>query len=164
METIAPIETDHVAPSDRSILTYELLGGARFFNRPVRNALDAHDVIESGITSQALVHLIGQVGALSKGDTLNKAIGISLRTFQRKKKTVKLHNRLSVEQSSRTWRFAEILAQATEILGDQETAEQWMLNPAMALDGRRPIDLLSTAAGGEAVQDHLTRMDYGVYT
>ena len=61
------------------------------------------------------------------------------------------------------WRFAEILAQATNALGSQEEAERWMMEPAMGLDNRRPIDLLSTAAGAEAVEDHLTRMEYGVY-
>ncbi|MDE4063639.1 antitoxin Xre/MbcA/ParS toxin-binding domain-containing protein [Phaeobacter gallaeciensis] len=34
----------------------------------------------------------------------------------------------------------------------------------MGLDNRRPIDLLATAAGAEAVADYLTRMEYGVYT
>ena len=29
---------------------------------------------------------------------------------------------------------------------------------------RKPIDLLSTPAGVESVEDHLTRLEYGVYT
>ena len=37
-------------------------------------------------------------------------------------------------------------------------------NPvAIGLDNRRPIDLLSSAAGAEAVENALTRMEYGVY-
>ena len=42
-------------------------------------------------------------------------------------------------------------------------AEQWLVTPALGLDGRKPIDLMSTRAGGEMVKAHLTRMDYGVY-
>ena len=38
-----------------------------------------------------------------------------------------------------------------------------MLAPAIGLDNRRPIDLLSSAAGAEAVENALTRMEYGVY-
>lgn len=34
----------------------------------------------------------------------------------------------------------------------------------MALDQRKPIDLLSTPAGVESVEDHLTRLEYGIYT
>ena len=33
----------------------------------------------------------------------------------------------------------------------------------MALDGHKPIDLLSTPAGVETIEDHLTRLEYGVY-
>ena len=87
---------------------------------------------------------------------------MSLRTLQRKKAD-KGKDRLSPEQSSRAWRFAELLAQATDVLGDQDAAEAWMLAPAIGLDNRRPIDLLSSAAGAEAVENALTRMEYGVY-
>lgn len=161
-EDTVTASTDGVVVDD-AVRAFELLGGRRVIKQSVRNALDAHDVIVRGIPTQALVHLVDNVCVLSSGDTLNKAIGISLRTFQRKKKTEKGKDRLSSEQSSRAWRFAEILAQATNVLGDQATAEAWMLAPAVALNNRRPIDLLSSAAGAEAVADHLTRMEYGVY-
>ena len=36
--------------------------------------------------------------------------------------------------------------------------------PAVALDQRRPIELLSTAVGAELVEQLLTRIEYGVYT
>ncbi len=34
----------------------------------------------------------------------------------------------------------------------------------MALEQRKPIDMLSTPAGFELVEEHLTRVEYGVYT
>ena len=58
----------------------------------------------------------------------------------------------------------EIITRATDILGCRDEAIVWMTRPAMALDQRRPIDLLETAAGVKLVKDHLTRMGYGVYT
>jgi putative toxin-antitoxin system antitoxin component (TIGR02293 family) len=39
-----------------------------------------------------------------------------------------------------------------------------MDQPAMALNQYRPIDLLRTPVGVEAVEDVLRRMEYGVYT
>jgi putative toxin-antitoxin system antitoxin component (TIGR02293 family) len=72
--------------------------------------------------------------------------------------------RLSPEQSSRAWKFAEILGRAVALFGSQADAENWLERPAMALEQRRPIDLLSTPAGVESVEDHLTRLEYGVYT
>jgi putative toxin-antitoxin system antitoxin component (TIGR02293 family) len=93
--------------------------------------------------------------------SLEKAVGISLRTYQRKRDA--LDKPLSPEQSGRTWKFAEILARATAIFGSQAEAEQWLERPAIGLEQRRPIDLLSTPAGVETVEDHLTRLEYGVY-
>jgi len=49
------------------------------------------------------------------------------------------------------------------VLGSQEAAERWLSTPAMALDRRRPIDLLQSSEGTELVKTLLTRMDYGVY-
>ena len=131
--------------------------------RPVCTALDAHDLIVEGIPSKSLLHLVEGVRFLSAGDALNKAIGISIRTLQRRKSDAP-DKALSTEQSSRAWRFAEIIAKATDIMGSQEAAEIWILEPAIGLDNRRPIDLLASSAGAEAVEDYLTRLEYGVYT
>ena len=57
----------------------------------------------------------------------------------------------------------EVADMATRVLGTLELAEYWLAQPALALDGKRPIDLLSTAAGIQAVKDLLTRMEFGVY-
>jgi putative toxin-antitoxin system antitoxin component (TIGR02293 family) len=86
---------------------------------------------------------------------------MSLRTFQRYKDMP--DKVMSHEQSGRTWKFAEILAKATTVFGSQERAEQWLERPATGLNRRRPIDLLSTPAGVELVEDFLERLEYGVY-
>jgi putative toxin-antitoxin system antitoxin component (TIGR02293 family) len=70
---------------------------------------------------------------------------------------------LSLEQSGRTWKFAEILARATAVFGSQQEAEQWLERPAIGLDQRRPLDLLATQAGVRLVEDFLQRLEYGVY-
>jgi putative toxin-antitoxin system antitoxin component (TIGR02293 family) len=63
-----------------------------------------------------------------------------------------------------TGKFAEILARATTLFGSQAAAEQWLEQPATGLDQRRPIDLVTTPAGLELVEDFLGRIEYGVYT
>ncbi len=146
-----------------AIRAYRLLGGGKIMKRDVRSALDAHDLIVQGIPSKSLFHLVDGVQVLSTGDVLTKAIGISIRTLQRRRSEVK-QKLLSPEQSSRAWRFAEIIAKATEVLGTQAAAEAWLLEPAIGLDNRRPIDLLTSTAGAEAVDDYLTRIEYGVYS
>jgi putative toxin-antitoxin system antitoxin component (TIGR02293 family) len=130
----------------------------------VRNRLEAHDLIESGLPGHALKYLVDTIALLraAQADGMEKAVGISLRTYQRRRDA--LDRKLSPEQSGRTWKFAEILGRATTLFGSQAAAEEWLERPAMALDQRRPIDLLSTPAGLESVEEHLTRLEYGVST
>lgn len=139
----------------------KLLGGSRVLSRQITSPLDAHELLLHGLPTSALNHLIAHLAVLRKGDSLEKAVGMSVRTFQRRKDAPS--KPLSQEQSGRTWKFAEILAKAADVFGSQEEAEQWLERPAIGLDHRRPIDLLSTPAGIELVEDHLERLAYGVY-
>jgi putative toxin-antitoxin system antitoxin component (TIGR02293 family) len=138
-----------------------LLGGSRVLRHRVRHALDVHEVLSQGLPGAALTHLIDHVGLLHDHEALERAVGMSVRTFQRFKVAPK--RPLSREQSGRMWKFAEILAQATAVLGSQDEAEQWLERPATGLDQRRPIDLLATPAGVKLVEDFLERLEYGVY-
>lgn len=144
--------------------TVRLLGGRRTLRRPVHSRLEAHDLLRQGLPGHALKHLVDDVAILRAphGGSLEKAVGISLRTYQRRRDT--LDRRLSPEQSGRAWKFAEILGRVIALFGSQEEAEAWLERPAMALDQRKPIDLLSTPAGVATVEQHLTRIERGVYT
>lgn len=61
------------------------------------------------------------------------------------------------------WALAEILAQAQELTGSREGAEQWLNQPAMALDWRRPIDLMDSPEGAERAKTLLNQLAHGVY-
>jgi putative toxin-antitoxin system antitoxin component (TIGR02293 family) len=139
----------------------DLLGGTALLKRKVRSRLDVHEVLERGIPSSAFNFLLSRVKVLEPA-AVRKAVGLSVRTVQRRNQTPQ--KPLSPEQSGRAWKFAELLAQATEVLGSQEAAEQWLNTPAMALDQRRPIELLSTAVGADMVERLLSRIEYCVYT
>ena len=140
----------------------DLLGGVRVLHRRMRSPLDAHDVLAGGLPGAALTHLVERLTLLRKPESLEKAVGMSVRTFQRRREGST--KPLSHEQSARTWKFAEVLTKATEVFGSQQEAERWMEQPAMALERRRPIDLMTTPAGVEIVEDFLQRLEYGVYT
>ncbi|WP_245615434.1 antitoxin Xre/MbcA/ParS toxin-binding domain-containing protein [Muricoccus aerilatus] len=73
--------------------------------------------------------------------------------------------RAGVRQLVQLERLAgDVLTQAAEVFGSRETAADWLMRPAMALDRQRPVDLLGTAAGKEQVELLLIRLQYGVYT
>jgi putative toxin-antitoxin system antitoxin component (TIGR02293 family) len=144
--------------------TVALLGGRRTLHRLVRSRLEAHDLLQQGLPGHALAHLVNYVAILRAPyhGSLEKAVGISLRTFQRRKDAP--DKPLSPEQSGRAWKFAEILGRAVELFGSQADAEEWLQRPAIALGQRKPIDLLSTPAGVQSLEEHLTRIEHGVYT
>jgi putative toxin-antitoxin system antitoxin component (TIGR02293 family) len=153
------LSTDYDREVDRTV---KVLGGKHTLRQSVRNRLEAHDLLEQGLPGSVLTYLVGSLLHLTASQNLEKAVGISLRTYQRRKEAA--DKRLSPLQSGRTWKFAEIFGKAIELFGSQEAAEQWLERPAMGLEQRRPIDLLSTPAGVETVEDHLARLEYGVYT
>jgi putative toxin-antitoxin system antitoxin component (TIGR02293 family) len=152
---------DGPAPSEPASDAAGLLGGVALLKKRIRTQLDAHAVVERGIPSSAVNHLIAQVKVLDPA-AVRKAVGLSVRTVQRRSQTPQ--KPLSPEQSGRAWKFAELLATATEVFGNQQAAEEWLAAPAVALDQHRPIELLSTAVGAELVEQLLTRIEYGVYT
>jgi len=139
-----------------------LLGVVRILRRSPKGPLAAHELIERGLPASAVISLLAKLQSMQRNPLL-KALGMSERTVQRHKKEAPAKP-LSPDQSGRTWKFAEILAKATEVFGSQERAEKWLEQPAIGLEQRRPIDLLTTPAGTEIVETFLGRLEHGVYT
>lgn len=138
-----------------------LLGAPQTIRKVPRSAIEAHEMLLKGMPARALTYLVENLAIIDWDDAFAKAVGMSERTFQRH--TAGAAKALSPEQSGRTWKFAEILAQASAVFGSKKEAEQWLEQPAAGLDGRRPIDLLATPTGVELVEDFLVRLEYGVY-
>ena len=151
------------APFEASDVSHvaALLGGRRVLKLTLSGQLDAHEMLLAGLPGEALTYLERNLKFLDAA-AFEKAIGMSVRTVQRRKADPS--QALNTEQSNRTWKFAEILAKASEIFGGQGPAEQWLERRAIGLDGRRPIDLLATQAGVDLVETLLGRIEYGVYT
>ncbi len=141
----------------------DLLGGRKTFDHPFSTALEAHDNIEQGFPSRSLLVFLDNFPTLGRAETIDKVVGVGLRTFQRHKKGGSAE-RLTREQSGKLYKTAEIVAKAVDVFGSNEAAERFLEEPVMALNRKRPIDLISTTAGAELVERHLARIDFGVYT
>jgi putative toxin-antitoxin system antitoxin component (TIGR02293 family) len=126
-----------------------------------KGPLDVHALIEQGLASSVLMNLLARFHRLPRSKLL-KAVGMSERTVQRHKKPSS--RPLSPDQSGRVWKLARIYAKATEVFGSQERAEQWLDEPAIGLNRKHPIELLTTIAGAELVEKFLGRLEHGVYT
>jgi putative toxin-antitoxin system antitoxin component (TIGR02293 family) len=147
--------------SERLRLIADLLGGPKVVGKYPADPLAAHEMLQRGLPNVVINHLFESMTTLAPA-AVEGALGMSLRTRQRREKHPT--ELLSQEQSGRTWKFAEILTRATPLFGSQAAAEQWLEQPAIGLNQRRPIDLMTTPAGLELVEDYLGRIEYGVYT
>ncbi|MBS3911621.1 MAG: DUF2384 domain-containing protein [Hydrogenophaga sp.] len=119
--------------------------------------IEQHKLVNHGVSTSVLADLVKSYAALNEAEILS-AVGISSRTIQRRKDAV-----LSSEHSGAALDLIEVTQRAMDVLGSRQIAEEWLHRPALAFDGRKPIELLSTRQGADLVKDHLTRMDYGVY-
>lgn len=106
---------------------------------------------------------VGALRAVADGKvvTLSDLAGVvaARRTLDRR---VAENGRLTLEESDRLARFAEILELTTHVIGDRQRAMVWLRTPKQRLEGVRPLDLMRTYAGGEAVVDLLNQARYGM--
>lgn len=114
-----------------------------------------------GFSLGSVVDLVESVDAFKRNNVLSKIVGLSDRTLARRMKNK--DESLSQEQSARALYYAEVLEKAQAVFGTRQLAEEWMIKPALGLDGESPIDLLSNPVGYELVTDFLHRLEYGVY-
>ncbi|CAI8738258.1 antitoxin Xre/MbcA/ParS toxin-binding domain-containing protein [Pseudomonas sp. Irchel 3H3] len=125
------------------------------------SAFELHALMEKGFPSDLVISFVQSYSQFRDHHVFSKIIGLSDRTVQRR---IKSPEPLTAEQTNGTWRLATVLSKAEEVLGDRQQAVNWMTSPAMGLEGKAPIDLLTTQMGFELVEDFLTRMEYGVYS
>jgi putative toxin-antitoxin system antitoxin component (TIGR02293 family) len=68
---------------------------------------------------------------------------------------------LSAEESDRALRIARVTELATATLGTQDKAMAWLRHDHRLLDGRKPLDLSRTEAGGRLMENMLARIAWG---
>lgn len=68
---------------------------------------------------------------------------------------------LSVGESDRAVRLARNLVAAERAFGGRDKALAWLRRPLSTLDGRPPLELMRTEAGGRVVEDLIARIAWG---
>lgn len=56
-----------------------------------------------------------------------------------------------------------IFAKAVDVFGSRDAAVDWLLDPALALNRQRPLDLLDTREGLQRLKTLLIQLEYGVF-
>ena len=85
-------------------------------------------------------------------------LGVSQRTLQRKQRS---SDRLSPSASDRLSRVDRIYTLATEVLGAEDKAIQWLKRSNRALGNQPPLQLLDTDAGTQRVERELRQIQHG---
>jgi putative toxin-antitoxin system antitoxin component (TIGR02293 family) len=121
----------------------------------------AHDAVMKGVSGRALTRIWESAKGTLTTDAIFRAIGVSARTAHRIKTDP--DKPLDARTTDGIYRLESVRALAEEVLGSAEAADEWLNTAAMGLEFRKPIDLLSTSPGAEAVKTLLQRMKFGVY-
>ncbi len=116
------------------------------------------DRVQEGLPVTAFHRFAETSGAARQ--QLADAIGVSLRTVQRRSETA---GRLAAGPSARLVRLADLYSRAAEALGSDDLARQWMQTPREVFRERTPFELAANELGAREVEDLLLRIEYGVF-
>ena len=96
---------------------------------------------------------------LQQKDTA-ELIGVSVRTYQRQRRTANITN----AASENVLKLAELFEIGlTTFDNDEDSFLTWLNASIPALNNEKPITLLSSNLGIELVKDELLRIEHGVY-
>ncbi len=119
---------------------------------------DVISYIRNGIPKQAVNAVLEKTGVSRL--QLSNILHISTRQLNRYDE----QDKLSVEQSNFLYEFTRLYIRGLNILGDKQTADQWLSRSNLALGEKSPLELLDTIEGFRLVNDVLAQIEYGFYS
>jgi putative toxin-antitoxin system antitoxin component (TIGR02293 family) len=128
-----------------------------YLGLPQRSEFQVAELVEKGLPLESLSKL------KEKGLTYNELseIIIAPRTLKHRKSR---NESLSDEETDRVIRVARIISLGEDVFQDREKALNWLRAADDRLQGRSPMSLLRTEAGGRVVENMLWQIDEGVYS
>ena len=116
------------------------------------------ETVREGLPVDAVEKLAEQIQVTSA--SLQRYLKLSKQTYARRRR----RGRLSVDESDRVVRYADLFRSAVELLGDANAAAQWLRTPAPALNGETPMDRAMTEFGARDVTRLIGRLEHGIPT
>lgn len=80
------------------------------------------------------------------------------------KRRLSKQERFSTQESDVMYRLATLIELATDLFDDEQRALEWLREGVYGLNGKRPLDMISTTADFETVKDLIGRVKHGVFS
>ena len=116
------------------------------------------ETVREGLPVDAVEKLAEQL--LVTSASLQHYLKLSKQTYVRRRR----QGRLSVDESDRVVRYADLFRSAVELLGNANAAVQWLSTPAPALKGETPLDHATMEFGARNVIRLIGRLEHGIPT
>jgi putative toxin-antitoxin system antitoxin component (TIGR02293 family) len=118
--------------------------------------------LQSAISKGLSYDVFVQIAELTRIDkkALAACLSIAPATLHRRAKT----GQFTPDESDKLYRTIGVLVAATALFeGNQDEAVNWLLSDIQGLGEKRPLDMLSTSAGCDAVIDMIGQLEHGVF-
>lgn len=141
----------------------ETVGSLALYPR-IRDALgmpqiQSDDDILKAVENRMPVTVVGALIAAGLTQEEVHSLIVPQRTLSHRKAR---NEPLSADESDRAARVARVVALAERVFADHEKAMRWLRKPKRRFDGRTPMEMLTTEAGGRLVEEMLYQADYGM--
>jgi putative toxin-antitoxin system antitoxin component (TIGR02293 family) len=90
-------------------------------------------------------------------ERLARLVHIPVRTLARRQV-------FKTDESERIVRLGRLFQRAIEVMGSEDEARRWLLQPQKALGNLVPLDYADTEPGAREVEDLLGRLEHGVFS
>lgn len=138
----------------------ELLG-LECHSGPLESDMDVVNLLEGGLPRKCIDTLVDRAGFAPV--EICRVIHITEKTLRLWRSGAENHKLLTPLQSSLLWMLGSIYQQAQYVLGTEHLALTWLREGQPGINGRKPLDLLSTCIGVDAVCDLLGQIDSCTY-
>jgi putative toxin-antitoxin system antitoxin component (TIGR02293 family) len=70
---------------------------------------------------------------------------------------------LNIDESDRLARVARLYDLSVRVFGNPDKARNWLMQPKDRFDGRSPLAMMRSEAGGRGIEEMLFQIDEGVF-
>ena len=113
------------------------------------------------VTPAGKIKELNEKYAMTMGD-IAEVLDVSSKTISRWTKQ-KATGLVSAQKTDKLLILESILKLGKKVLGGDDELNHWLHSHVLALDGKKPIDLIKTESGRRKVEEALHQIEYGIY-